>query len=243
MTVEEHLEELRYRLLVSLAVVAPIFVILFLLSHPILALVVRSAHPYLKTLVFLSPQEALFTYLKVAMALALVVASPVWLYQALAFILPAFDRRTRRTILRLLVPLIGLFLAGLAFGYGVFLPLVMRFLMGFGGGLLTPMVTVGNYISFVLSVTLPMGVVFEVPMASYVAASLGLVEAATLRRWRRYAILLAFVAAAIFAPPDAFSMLAMAAPMVALYEVAILVAAVTERRRARRAAAEAGAEA
>jgi sec-independent protein translocase protein TatC len=117
----------------------------------------------------------------------------------------------------------------------------MHFLIGFGTGAgIQPMVTVSNYISFMLGITIPMGVVFEIPMASYILTSIGIVNSRLLRRGRRIAILAAFVVAAIFAPPDAFSMLVMAAPMLVLYEAAIMVASVTERRREARQQREAG---
>ncbi|MCL6596271.1 MAG: twin-arginine translocase subunit TatC [Firmicutes bacterium] len=236
MPVEGHLEELRRRLITSAVALLPIFVALFLVYRPVLHLIQDSGRPYIPHLVALSPQEAFFTYMKVDFFLSAVIASPLWLYQALAFFLPAFSRRARILILRLLPTMILLFLAGVAFGLRVLLPLVLRFLVGFGADVVVPDFTLGNYTSFLLGLTLPPGLLFEMPVVAYGLAAGGIVTADMLRRGWRYAVLGAAVLAAIFAPPGPFPMLALGLPILALYEASIVVAAVTERRLARRRA-------
>jgi sec-independent protein translocase protein TatC len=241
MPIEGHLDELRRRLMISAAAILPIFIALFLVNRQILEVIVSTAHPYLHQLEYLSPQEVFFTYMKVDLFLSAVVASPLWLYQALAFFLPAFGRQARAAILRVLPTMILLFLAGVAFGLRVLLPIVLRFFVTFGGDVVRPNVTLGNYTSFLLGITVPPGLLFEMPLAAYGLSSMGVVNAAMLRRGWRYAILGSAVVAAIFSPPGPLPMLALGAPMLALYEASIVVAGVTERRLARRRAAAAAA--
>lgn len=234
MPLEGHLDELRRRLITSAIAVLPMFVALFLLSHPVLVLIRDSARPYIQTLHALSPQEVFFTYLRVDFVLSLVAASPIWLYQALAFFLPAFGRRARNLVLRLLPTMILLFLLGTAFGLKVLLPIILRFLVAFGGRVVLPEYTLGNYTTFMLGVILPPGFLFEMPLIAYGLASAGLVRASMLVRGWRFAILGAAIVSAIFAPPGPLPMLALGLPILALYQASILVAGVTERRRARR---------
>ncbi len=238
MPLEGHLDELRRRLIISAVVVLPLFVALFLLNHEILVLITDSAHPYIHRLHALSPQEVFFTFMRVDFVLSLVAASPIWLYQALAFFLPAFSRPARNLILRLLPTMILLFLAGAAFGLKVLLPIVLRFLVTFGGSVIAPEYTLGNYTTFMLGVILPPGFLFEMPLIAYGLASAGIVSASMLMRGWRYALLGAAIIAAIFSPPGPLPMLALGLPILALYQASILVAGATERARARRQAGE-----
>jgi len=238
MPIEGHLDELRRRLVVSAAIVLPIFAILFVFNREIFNLIMWTGGPYLKTagLVYLSPSEALFTFIKIAFFLSLVVASPVWLYQTLAFFLPAFQRQTRYVVLRVLPITILLFLAGVAFGVFVLLPIVLRFLMTFGGPSLHADITIGNYASFVLGMTLPPGFLFEIPMVSYALTNMGIISGDVLRKGWRYAILGAAILSATFSPPGPLPMIALGVPILALYQGAIMVSDVTRRRMDRRRA-------
>lgn len=242
MPLEGHLDELRRRLTYSAVVLLPIFVALFVVHNQIVALVVDSGRPIMtRPLQALSPQEVFFTFMKVDFFLSMVVASPFWLYQALAFFLPAFGRHARYLVLRLLPIMILLFLAGVLFGLRILLPIVLRFLVSFGGTLIEANYTLGNYVSFVLGIALPPGFLFEMPLVAYGLASVGLVTSAMLIKGWRFAILGAAVISAVFAPPGPLPMLALGAPILGLYQASIMVAAVTGRRRRRRLAA--GAEA
>lgn len=243
MPLEGHLDELRRRLMLSAVIVLPLFVAGFLIHNQVLYLIAATARPFVPKLHATAPQEIFFTFMRIDLVLSLVAASPLWLYQALAFFLPAFSRRARNMVLRLLPIMILLFLAGATFGLKILLPIVLRFFVTFGGNVVVPLITLGNYTSFLLSVVLPPGFLFEMPLIAYGLASAGLVTAAMLRRGRRFALLGAAVVAAIFAPPGPLPMLALGLPILALFEASILVAAVTERavaRRRARADADAG---
>ncbi len=237
MSLEGHLTELRNRLVVSAVSVLPFFILLFLFNHAVLEAVLASARPYIGHLHFLSPTEAFFTFVRIAFVFSLVLASPIWLYQTLAFILPAFGPVTRSYVLRILPLIIALFLVGLAFGYFVFLPLALRFLLGFGRGIFVSDITFSNYISFLFASVIPFGAIFEIPMLSYGLTAGGVIRPQMLTRGRRWAILGAAVLSATFSPPGPVPMLIMGVPILLLYEAAIWVSVVTDRRRSRRRAA------
>lgn len=236
MPLEGHLDELRRRLTWSAAVILPLFVVLFLVRDPILRLVLDSAKPSITKFHFLSPQELFLSFLKIDFFLSLVAASPFWLYQALAFFLPAFSRQARGMVLRLLPAMIGLFLAGVAFGLKILLPIVLNFLVTFAPGIASPEITISNYTSFLLGVTMPPGFLFEMPLIAYGLATAGIITSSMLIKGWRFAILGAAVLSAVFAPPGPLPMLALGAPILALYQASIFVAAITGRRRQRRLA-------
>jgi sec-independent protein translocase protein TatC len=111
------------------------------------------------------------------------------------------------------------------------MPFGIQFLVGYAGAAYSPSITVGNYISFTIRMLLVFGIVFEMPLASFLLTRFGLLTPATLRRNRRYAIVLMFVAAAILTPPDIFTQVLMAGPLLVLYEVSIGTSKLALRRR------------
>ncbi len=231
MSITDHLEELRHRLFLGILGILPVSIVAFIFSRQILDYLIAPVLPYQHHLVFLSPTDAIYTLVKLALLTGIVVTSPFLIYQVLAFVSPGLTETERGWLFRLLAPAAGLFLGGVAFGFYVFLPLILGFVLRYSGPELRPMLTINGYFSFVTAVTLPFGIVFEYPLLVGVLARVGVVSASFLRRSRRYAILVIFVIAAALAPPDALSMLVMASPMVALYEVGIVVAAWAERNR------------
>lgn len=234
MPLEGHLTELRDRLIISAVSVLPFFIVLFVLHNAVLETVLSAAHPYIAHLHFLSPTEAFFTFIRVAFVFSLVLASPIWLYEVLAFFLPAFGPATRSYVLRILPAVTGLFLLGLAFGYFVFVPLALRFLMSFASGVFVSDITFSNYISFLFASVIPFGAIFEIPMLSYGLTAAGMIRPQMLTKNRRWAILGAAVLSATFSPPGPVPMLIMGIPILLLYEAAIWVSVVTDRRRTRR---------
>lgn len=236
MSLEGHLTELRNRLIVSALSVLPIFIALFIFHNAVLETILTAARPYIGHLHFLSPTEAFFTFIRVAFVFSLVLASPLWLYEVLAFILPAFGPTTRAYVLRILPAVTALFLIGLAFGYFVFLPLALRFLLGFASGVFVSDITFSNYISFVFASVIPFGAVFEIPMLSYGLTAAGMIRPQMLTSGRRWAVLGAAILSATFSPPGPVPMLIMGVPILLLYEAAIWVSVITDRRRSHRSA-------
>ena len=225
LTLVGHLEELRRRIFFSLAVVAVLSVLAFAHAGDILQVLKLPSAGLIDKLVFFSPTEAFSAYLKVAVLTAIVVGSPVLLYQLWAFIAPGFGGPVQQEGTLFLTFTVAAFFSGILFGYFFLLPAALKFLIGFASGVLQPMISVSEYLSFVLGLLLGCGLVFEMPVLSFLLARLGMLDYRLLRRSWKYAVLVIFIIAAIITPtPDAFNMCLMALPMLGLYEVSIWVA-------------------
>lgn len=234
MTAVEHLEELRLRLVTALLAWAVGTLAALPFADDLLAALARP----LPGLYVTSPAEAFVTHLRLAVYAGAVLAAPVALYQAIAFVLPALTPGERRVLLWSLPGTAALFVLGAGFGYAVVLPLLVRFLLGFATGPLRPLITAGNYLSFVAGAVLPFGLAFQLPAVVLLLGRLGLVTAAGLARWRRHAVVAALAAGAALTPTtDAVSQLLLAGPLWLLYEASTLLLAAAEHRRARRGAA------
>ena len=230
----EHLGELRGRIMraltgVLIAAVVPLYFsprIVDWLALP----VTRMGHE----LVFTAPAEAFWVQMKVGLVCGLFLSAPLVLWQVWAFVSPGLHAHEKKYAIPFV--LIGslMFLAGGAFALFVVVPYALTFLLGYARpGVLRPMITVQNHVDFYLKFTLAFGVIFELPLAMTLLARMGVVNARMLARNRKYAILGAFVVAAILTPtPDAFNQAMMAGPLIVLYEVGIVAARIFGRRAA-----------
>lgn len=227
MTVVEHLLELRARLLISLgAVLAGSVAGWFVAPRILQGLSTRVGGK----LVFVAPTEGLFSLILVSVAVGVVLAAPVWLAEAWLFVAPGLYAHERRLVRRYLPPSLLLFVAGVAFGYTVVFPLALGFFLGSGEGMRAAL-DVGQVLGFFLSMTLPFGLVFQLPLVAAVLARGGVIGAGFFRRGRGAFYVSAFTVAAIITPPDAVSQVAMGVPLILLYEVSRLVVAGIERGR------------
>ncbi|GIX49631.1 MAG: hypothetical protein KatS3mg131_3842 [Candidatus Tectimicrobiota bacterium] len=185
------------------------------------------------TLVMYAPLEGFLAYITVSLAAGFLLTSPLLLYEVHRF-LRGVCGLPPRAALGGTAAAGGLFLLGVAFCYGVILPVTLRFLLGYGGGRIAPGISVRKYLSLVLGLAAACGALFELPLLALVLQRLGLLSAAFLARHRRYAVLLGAIATAILTPtPDAFTMSILLVPVLGLYEVSILVLRWAERRAAR----------
>lgn len=230
MTVVEHLEELRRRILISLAAIFIATCIAFWKVKEIVSYLVRLGR--IGHLVFLSPVEAFFAYLKVAFFVGLFISSPIVLFQIWRFISVGLKENERKSVIFYLPFSIVLFLFGAVFAFCIAIPWALRFLINFAGPEVLPMLSISKYISFVVVLLLMFGLVFELPIAIILLAKLGIVTTAALRRNRKYAILSIFIIAAILTPtPDAFTQLLMAIPLIFLYELSIWLSKLVRRSK------------
>jgi sec-independent protein translocase protein TatC len=237
----DHLEELRRRLVYSIAAIAVGFFICWwkvewiydIMQRPIID--VLRANGLSEKLVYLNPTEPFNLYLKIAAMAGLFLMSPVVLYQVWMFISPGLYRNEKKYIVPFMVSTIALFSMGGYFGYKVVYPQALGFLVHFGRQF-QPMITISEYTSLFLSIILGMGLIFEMPILIFFLALMGMITAGFMLKNFRYAILLIFIVAAIVTPtPDILSMCIFAAPMVALYGISIGIAWVVHptQRRAR----------
>jgi sec-independent protein translocase protein TatC len=226
MTLIEHLDELRSRIIkVGVAFVIAAIVAWFFRKQVFEALLRPAGDALDGRLNFTSVTEALFSDVKLALYVAFLLTIPLLLYQAWAFVAPAVGEMGRAFTYILISLASSLFLAGVAFGYFVVLPIGTSFLLSWDPDRYEAIITSGNYLSFVTRFLLAFGIVFEFPAATYVGAKLELVDAPLLKRYRRHAIVINTLLAAALTPgQDPFSMVLMAVPMVVMYELSILIA-------------------
>lgn len=223
-----HLEALRRLLLVSLlaVVVGSIISYAFLLDY-IMNLFMAPMKNVGQKLVFLAVGEGFITQLKLAVFGGIVIASPVFLWQAISFVAPALYAHEKRVLFSTLLFATLLFLSGIVFSYTCLLvPGLTLFLVNFSAGL-TPMVSVSSYVSFVCWFLLPFGFVFEIPVIVFCLSLLGLITPEFLIRKRKYLIFIMFIIAAILTPPDVITQVFLALPMILLYEIGIWIAKLT----------------
>lgn len=226
MTLIEHLDELRSRIMKIAVVFVLAAIVAWFFRGYVFDFLLAPAPPSMDhQLQFTNITDPIFTDVKLALYAALMVTLPILFYQAWAFVAPAVGEVGRLFTYTLIGMASVLFVAGVAFGYYFVLPIAMDVLIGWGGGRFNPIITANAYLQFTTRFLLAFGVAFEVPAATYVGAKLGIVNADFMRKYRRHAIMVNALVAAVITPADPFSMLLLAAPLLALYEVSIFIAA------------------
>ena len=244
----DHLEELRWRIVWSLAALAAGTGIGFMLAlrFDLFSLLKRPLDPYVNgaELIALSVTAPFMITFKVALTIGVILAAPIIVYQIWSFLAPALTKRERRYIVPALYLGAVLFAAGVAFAYMTVLPMTLKFMGSFQTQSMRWMLTVEFYFGFVMKLLIAFGVVCELPVVVMILTTLGLVSSRFLASKRRYAIAVMAVVAALITPGDAFTATVfMMVPLIALYEVSILLSRMVERGRARQAAEDALAEA
>ncbi|MBQ2476726.1 MAG: twin-arginine translocase subunit TatC [Desulfovibrio sp.] len=233
MSLIDHLKELRRRLcwcVVAIAigfcacwtVVEPIFDIL---TQPLLAVLPAGSSAMYTTL-----PEAFFTRMFIAFMTGLFVVSPFIFYQIWAFISPGLYAEEKRFIIPVALVSAVFFVGGGLFCYFIVFHYAFQFFVSFATEQIVAMPKISDYLDFVIKLILAFGFIFEMPIFSFFLSRMGVVTAKRMRGFRRYAVLLVFIVAAILTPPDVVSQLLMAVPMLLLYEVSILVAAICGRK-------------
>lgn len=243
----DHLVELRRRLLTSLVALVVAFGIAFTQSKTIFAFLVqplvRAEGPGAHTqLIFTKLYEAFFVQVKVAAFAAIVIAFPIIANQLWAFVAPGLYKNEKRAFLPFLLMTPVLFTAGAALAYYIVAPISFRFLLGYkidiaGSGFTqTALPTMDSYLSLIMHFIAGFGISFLLPILLMLLERAGIVTRKQLKAGRRYAIVGAFVVAAVLAPPDVASQCLLAVPLIALYEASIVGIWFSERKRRRDAA-------
>ena len=230
MSLLEHLEELRKRIIHSGVYLIIAFFVAYAIREKLSAFMVKpitaalKAHNLDSHLVYLNPVDPFNFYIKISLVCGAIIASPFILFQVWLFIAPGLYRQEKRYILPFMTATVSLFLAGAFFGYHYVYPGALTFLIGYGSQF-RPMVTVSEYTELFMTVILGLGVTFELPILVFFLALFGIVSAGWLWRNIRYAILVIFIISAIITPtPDVLTMCVFAAPMLVLYLLSIGVA-------------------
>jgi len=224
MSLLEHLEELRRRLLICLVAVAIGTAIAFIFSDALMEVLLRLAGPDIQVQAIEVP-EKFTTSMRLALIMGIALAMPVLIHQTWLFLRPALFPHERRYIL-LGLPLVTLFfVGGVLFSYFLALPAALRFLLNFGSGLVSTRPQLGPYLSFVSTLLLWSGISFELPVFLFFLAKIHVLDWRRLARWRKYAFLIICILAAVITPtPDPVNMMIVALPLYLLYEIGILLA-------------------
>jgi sec-independent protein translocase protein TatC len=250
MSLIEHLSELRKRIIICLVALVIAFIFTFSYSEYIFKLLlfplqftpqislkeglvfVPDQKLHNTKLVFLGPAEAFWMNMKIALVSGFVLTIPIIFYQLWRFVSPGLYSHEKKYVMPFVLSATGLFLTGVAFCYLIVLPFAMGFLLNYKvGDFLMPMLSVGLYVDFLLKFLLAFGLVFELPILIVITTRMGLITPQTLKKYRRLAIVLAFVVAAIITPtPDAFNQILMAVPMIILYELGIWVSILLNKK-------------
>jgi sec-independent protein translocase protein TatC len=232
-TLTDHLTELRDRLIRSLWAIALGAIACWIFKEQIFNIIRGPIAKHLPAggLVFTNPMDLFVAHVKVALMSGVVLATPVWVYQAWMFIAPGLYSHERKYSLAFIVAGTGLFLIGILFVYFLVLPSAFEFLFHIGGGVEKPMITINEYLSFFMTTTLIFGAAFELPLVLTLLGMIGIVDKKFLREKRRFAVVLLAVLSAVVTPPDALSMMMLLVPLCLLYEISIILVGVFGRKR------------
>jgi sec-independent protein translocase protein TatC len=238
LTLVEHLDELRARIIVCVAVLGVALALCLWQNHLLLDIASRPLPSAHKELLTFGVTEPFTTTLTVTIYGALILSLPILLYQLYAYVLPAFSEAERRVILPILLLFPVLFLAGVAFAYFVVMPAALKFLLNFNNSQFNTQVRARDYYSFFSTTLLAGGIVFQMPLAILAVTRLGIVQVSQLTANRRYAYLAIAVLAAALPGVDPISMLIEMVPLLVLYELSILLARAFGTPKAQGAVAE-----
>lgn len=232
----EHLRDLRKVVLASMGWIFLGMVGAWVFGDQLFDIIRAPISPFLKTseggLVYTSPMENFFAYVKVALIGGVVLSCPFWMYQIWWFVSPALYRNEKKFALVFVFLGTILFLFGVCFSYFVVYPLMFDFLFSFGSDKDLAMITMSEYLSFFIKTTLLFGIAFEMPLAITGLGLIGVVDSTLLKNNRRYAIFIIAVIAAVLTPPEPFSMVMMWLPLYGLFELSILGLAHLEKKPA-----------
>ena len=225
MTFLEHLEELRWRIIYALlGVVIGAVVCWIFIDFLVDVILLRPAKDSGASLQNLKPFGQLFLYMQIAIIGGVKASVPNLFYQLWKFIAPALKKNERKYILAIVVYSSLCFLLGIAFAYFVMLPLTMKFAAQFGSKDIVNQFAIDEYMSIIISVMLAAGLIFELPMISFFLTKLGILTPEFMRKFRKHAIVVIMVAAAILTPgTDPVSQVILAVPLVLLYEISIFI--------------------
>jgi sec-independent protein translocase protein TatC len=224
----DHLEELRKRILYSVAGVGIFAIVGFFFAKRFLSIIIQRAS--LGTTYFFAPAEAFITQIKVALFLGVVISFPFLLYQTWSFIGPGLTKSERRISLSYIGSGLILFAVGITFGYYILIPFGLKFLLSFGSDTIQPLMNIGKYINFFIWCLLGSGLLFQLPLIVFFLMRLGILDVDTVRRHRAEAIVAILVLCAVITPTgDFFTLLLLAIPLLLLFELSILAARLTKK--------------
>jgi sec-independent protein translocase protein TatC len=228
-------EALKKKLIPIIVIILAGFLVSFQLLDPVLFKIKQDLLPEGATLIYLSPVEVIMLKVKLAMVIGVILALPLvchYVYKTLKVRFGIKNPLKKSHLVLLLGSAVSLFVLGMCYSYFLMLPFVLKYLYGMSLEVgVSATYSIYDFVSFVIILTLILGVAFEVPIFIVFAVHTGLVPIATLKEYRRYIIVIMFALAAIVTPPDVVSQIVVGFPLVIFYEVGIIVASIIDRRR------------
>ena len=226
----DHLEEFRWALLKAIFAIAIGMLASWFLAEEFIKTITRLATGAEVTLVYNKILESIMIRLQTALFMGIVISLPFVFYSLWSFIAPGLYKREKKWILPVIIGGTICFFIGASIAYFIIIPFMLSFLKGYMVEGVKDMISIGNFIGTMLKFTALFGVIFELPMVSYVLAKIGILKHTWMSKYRKYAIIVIFVCGAILTPPDILSQIMMAVPLVVLYEISIIVARVAGRK-------------
>ena len=231
MSLLEHIKELRRRLMFTAFFFAVFVMAGFFLAKPIILYLQQTDEAKLLTLNAFKLTDPLLVYMQFAVIIGAVMTSPLVLYQLWAFISPGLYEKERKVTLSYIPVSIILFLGGIAFSYFILFPFVVEFMTNLSDDLkVNQVIGIYEYFQFLIQLTLPFGLLFQMPVIIMFITRLGLVTPMMLAKIRKYAYFFLFVIAAFITPPDMLSDFMVAAPLLILYEISIIISRISYRK-------------
>lgn len=229
LTLVEHLSELRRRIIIIFLGIIAGSIIAYRFVDIIVELLVKPADKL--DFIYLSPPELFLAYIKISIISGLIISSPITLGQIWLFVRPGLREKERKYLRLALWMGIIFFLIGVGFAYFTMVPITINFFTQVSREGIAPLFSFDSYLSFISSLLLSSGLVFELPLLIILLTQLKLITASTLRKYRKYVILIIFIIAAIITPPDVISQILLGLPMVFLYEISIWLANIIGKRK------------
>lgn len=234
MTMNEHMRELRRRSFIVVAFLIAIFVITYTYSNAILDILTSLGKDLGYIFVYISPQEVLLQQLRISFTLATLLTLPLLVYQVIAYVAPVYSdsKHFKLKALTLGLLMMILLVIGILFAYKVILPFTYRFLYSISAVAgIESCVSIKEYVSLFLTICICLGIVFELPLVCIMLTHMGILSATTLKRGSKVMVVLAFLVGAIITPPDVISQVIVALPIIALYQLSILICSVIDAKR------------
>jgi len=228
LNIVDHLDELRTRLIVTLAAFIIFFVVGFIYVEEIYKFITKDLDV---KLIVLGPSDIVWVYFMIAAVIAIAGTIPVLATQVWLFVKPALKPIERKISLSYIPALFLLFIVGLCFGYFVIFPTIMNFLIELSGEMMATNFTAEKYFRFILTTTIPFGVLFELPVVLMFLTSLGIVNPYVLQKIRKYAYFILILVAIVISPPDFMSDFIVAIPLILLYEISVNLSKIVYKRK------------
>lgn len=232
MALSGHLKELRNRVAICVVCLVVAFLVCLNYAPQLVEFLTDMGKAYGYQYIYVAPQELLMQHFSISLLASVCITFPVLLYQIWAFVRPGLKKK--ENLVFVLAVTFGLvcFLVGVYFAYKIMLPFMLEFLIGVSAGTeIAASITVANYITFLLTMFLIFGIVFELPVLSVILTQLGLVKVEWMKKGRRFVIVIIFFVAAVITPPDIVSQVMVAVPMMGLYEISILICTILMKFR------------